>query len=572
MLKKKPPALKPKKELSPALAGNGAAPAAAGPRETSWERMILLGIILFVAVVRINLIQVPYERDEGAYIYFGQMILDGQTPYRDFYEDKPPGNMYMYALSVAAFGPNEGSQHGAFMILNLATLILLYFAARKLVGVAPALCGTAAFAILSLCRSMAGFTCMSEHIVIFFVAAGIILLLFDESPPPWKIFLAGAALGMSCWVKQTGIFCIAWGTVAALMAAPEKSAWTRRARDFGYFFAGVAAVSAIFAGLILYLGVFKEFWFATVQLPKLFVTNEISLPFIKEELQYFGGDILQSNPALCALAALGLILQPILKFTRARSVSLNVLMLCSLLTVLPGWTFYNHYWLQVIPAAALFVAIAVAALIQLASRLRRGPKWLPTAVVAAVFSCCALFNISRNWQYYFGDDYTPTIRKSYGLNPFVSAKIVGQYLNNHTKPGEPLAIFGSEPEIFLYADCRNATRHAFISHFLDARNPYSEAWQNEYMSDIEKAAPRYFVKVINPYSINWDGKTGRKVFKWLDLYLKQHYTLVGLVEIIPDEIHPLVLWGKESRAHTPHGPWTGVYRRNPPPGPAPANG
>ena len=61
-----------------------------GPLRAGWW---ILAIIVFglVIAIRIRLLGVPLERDEGEYAYAGQLILQGVTPYTLAYNMKFPG-------------------------------------------------------------------------------------------------------------------------------------------------------------------------------------------------------------------------------------------------------------------------------------------------------------------------------------------------------------------------------------------------------------------------------------------------------------------------------------------------
>jgi hypothetical protein len=69
--------------------------------------LIALGaVIIFISFIRLRLINVPLERDEGEYAYFGKLILDGIAPYKEAYNMKLPGTYAMYALIMEFFGRN----------------------------------------------------------------------------------------------------------------------------------------------------------------------------------------------------------------------------------------------------------------------------------------------------------------------------------------------------------------------------------------------------------------------------------------------------------------------------------
>ncbi|PYN18494.1 MAG: hypothetical protein DME05_00625, partial [Candidatus Rokuibacteriota bacterium] len=54
----------------------------AAPR-SAWALCLLAAIGLLAAVIRFRLLEIPLDRDEGEYAYFGQLLLAGVPPYAD---------------------------------------------------------------------------------------------------------------------------------------------------------------------------------------------------------------------------------------------------------------------------------------------------------------------------------------------------------------------------------------------------------------------------------------------------------------------------------------------------------
>ncbi len=54
-----------------------------------WPALCLLLVLLLVSAVRLRLVAMPLERDEGEYGYAGQLILEGVPPYRLVYRLLP---------------------------------------------------------------------------------------------------------------------------------------------------------------------------------------------------------------------------------------------------------------------------------------------------------------------------------------------------------------------------------------------------------------------------------------------------------------------------------------------------
>src|ERR1044071_2696036 len=84
---------------------------------------LLALLIIIVVMIRTNFLNIPYERDEGGYSYYGKLLLEGKTPYKDFYEQKLPGIFYFYAFMVSIFGSTVKGMHTGFIWLNIASII-----------------------------------------------------------------------------------------------------------------------------------------------------------------------------------------------------------------------------------------------------------------------------------------------------------------------------------------------------------------------------------------------------------------------------------------------------------------
>src|SRR5437870_13560471 len=71
--------------------------------EAAW--IFLAAIVLgLVIAIRIRLLAIPLERDEGEYAYAGQLMLQGIAPYKLAYNMKFPGTYAAYAVMMSIFG------------------------------------------------------------------------------------------------------------------------------------------------------------------------------------------------------------------------------------------------------------------------------------------------------------------------------------------------------------------------------------------------------------------------------------------------------------------------------------
>ena len=88
-----------------------------------WALLAVFAALIFVAVVRFRVAEVPLERDEGEYAYAGQLILAGVPPYEFAYNMKFPGTYYAYAAILAIFGQTPWGIHVGLLLVNAATMI-----------------------------------------------------------------------------------------------------------------------------------------------------------------------------------------------------------------------------------------------------------------------------------------------------------------------------------------------------------------------------------------------------------------------------------------------------------------
>src|SRR5687767_1267946 len=96
------------------------------PLRRVWPWALLVLILLGSAAVRIRLLDVPLDRDEGEYAWMGSLILEGIPPYARAYHGKMPGIYLVYALGLAAFGPTIAAVHLLLAIANALAIVLMF--------------------------------------------------------------------------------------------------------------------------------------------------------------------------------------------------------------------------------------------------------------------------------------------------------------------------------------------------------------------------------------------------------------------------------------------------------------
>src|SRR6201985_1441396 len=109
---------------------------AANPfRQHAYLAYALLALVmLFTCALRFHLRTIPLERDEGEYAYSGQLMLQGLPPYKLAYNMKLPGTYAAYAFIMAVFGQTTEGIHVGVLVVNLATIFLIFLLGRRFGG------------------------------------------------------------------------------------------------------------------------------------------------------------------------------------------------------------------------------------------------------------------------------------------------------------------------------------------------------------------------------------------------------------------------------------------------------
>ena len=137
----------------------------------------------------------------------------------------------------------------------------------------------------------------------------------------------------------------------------------------------------------------------------------------------------------------------------------------------------------------------------------------------------------------------------YGANPFPESIEIAEYIKNHSTKDDKIAVLGSEPQIYFYANRKSATGYIYVYGLMEPQD-YAYYMQIEMIREIEEARPKY--AVIVDVSRSWLRRpdSNATIFKWAETYLRMKYRTVGFVDIFP-EGRSKSYWNHESRSNRP---------------------
>jgi 4-amino-4-deoxy-L-arabinose transferase-like glycosyltransferase len=363
-------------------------PTPANPSQTVlvrlWPWLVVMLVLLFVGFIRIRLLNVPLERDEGEYAYAGQLILQGHPPYELAYNMKLPGTYYAYAAGMAMFGQTTTGIHLMLLAVNALTIVFVFLLGRALAGSAAGLAACASYGLMSTSTAVLGHAAHATQFVVLFAVPGT-WLLWRVLPSGRRgaIFSSGLLYGLAFLMKQQGMVFGVFGLLVLVWrewSLSSRAALKESAQRIGLFVLGAALPFLAICGLLAVSGVFAKFWFWTFAYAWQYATNipmaegfENLLTYLWGNLNFYGGFWILTG------AGLTIVLRQ--KSEQRRILFVLGLLFFSFLGTIPGAHFYNHYFVLMLPAFAAVIGLAVE---RLSSVLKGGMRFIPALFLASV--------------------------------------------------------------------------------------------------------------------------------------------------------------------------------------------
>lgn len=534
-----------------------------------WHFVVLLAVIVFFGAIRWRLLDMPLERDEGEYAYAGQLMLQGIPPYQLAYNMKLPGTYVAYAAILAVFGQTARGIHLGLLLVNAVSVILLYVITSRLFGTLAGTIAGASYALLSTHQYVYGLAAHATHFVVLAALIGLIpLLRAEETKRTAFFFCSGLAFGIAFLMKQPGILLGAFAFFyLALQCWPKnKREWAPWAKTLGVFLLGGVLPFALTCALLFRAGVFQNFWFWTFSYASQYAT---AVPWLAgwKNLNARFSLILHFTPWLWILALLGVSTAFWNPIVRRHAVFVIGLLVFSCAAVCPSLYFREHYFVLMMPAVAILIAVAVTSAIRLLTT-KFTSRWVQVLPVIVFAAACAL-PIRRNAELYFELTPIQACRACYFPNPFPEAVPIAEYLRQHTAPSDTIMVFGSEPEIYFYAHRHSASGYIYTYSLIEDQ-VYWPAMQKQMMQEVEAKRPAYvvFVDIWQSWMTPRGSSQVIPLRSWMYQYISNGFEKVGMVELAePERRYPSTaelaelessyFWGDEALGRS----WPGLQIR-----------
>ncbi|MDZ4860906.1 MAG: glycosyltransferase family 39 protein [Candidatus Hydrogenedentes bacterium] len=515
--------------------------------------VVLCAVILIIGLVRLRLAGAPLERDEGEYAYAGQLMLQGVLPFVEMYNMKMPGIYAAYAVVLAVFGQSAVGVHLGLLLVNFASIVMLYFLARRYFSTQFAVIASGTFGLMSLSSGVLGAFAHATQFVVCFGLAAFLVLMQPGRPVRWPAgFASGLLFGLAFMMKQHAApFIVVAGVYLLWQLNRNKEASiSSRVATAILFGAGVFIPFLISCAALWGAGVFDRFWFWTFEYAGAYVSKNTAAT-IPENLGYAFQSMVPPVFLMTLLALCGLFAMWKFKSKAAFIVSLLV---AGAIAVSPGFYYRTHYFVLVLPLAGILVAFGADWASQRLPRTMKAGALAPL-IIAAIAWGQYLFS---DRAYLFTQTPVEVSRAIYGANPFPESVQIGQYLRENTEPEDRIAIIGSEPQLCFYSQRRSASGFAYVYALMEDQ-PFASQMQKQMIEEIENGNPRY--AVIIAVSTSWLGHpdSDRTIMEWARKYELEKCERVCLIDITP--IGAIYHWNEDQKGRNPQSnAWVGIYK------------
>ncbi len=517
-------------------------------RRLPWAALAL--VLIAVAVIRIRLLDVPLERDEGEYGYMASLLLQGVPPWAEAWNMKLPGIYAVYALLLGVGGPSVSAIHAGLLLANLWNALACAWLARRLFGSAAlAAVAGAAFAAASLSPEILGLWAHAEPFAVAFALGGLLLAL--ERRGAAALAGAGVSFALAVLVKQNAFPLALFGAAWVAWLELRGGARPESLRRLAVFAAGALVPPVATALALHFAGVFPRFWFWTVTYAASYGA-QLSVAEGLSRLAYILPKLVSEQAVWWLSAAIGLSATVWSPAVCARAPFLLGLFAAGCAAASLGLYFRAQYFVLLLPALALLAAAAAHALTPTAPRIR--------ALACSALALAGLATpIGVQWQVLVRASPDEVSRAVYASNPFPEARALARAIAALTAPDARIAVIGSEPEIYFYSGRRAATGYLYTYPLMEPQ-PYAHQMHREMIGELVAAKPEMLVYVSVPMSWLARPESPTALLAWFEAVSATEYETIAVAEISGAETH--WAFGEEARTYAPRSPyWLSLLRR-----------
>lgn len=372
--------------------------------DKAWLAFGLIAIIFLALKTNVASYSVS---DENTYYKMGELVSQGQTPYKDFFLAHFPLQVYMYAAVFKIFGFN-------ILILKMLSAFAMVASAAFVSAIAkekinsPAAIASSALFLFSYGTLLFSNFPTGAELSVPLVVAGFYFFLRKKN------LLCGVMIGIGTGIYQLSALAFIPIFLAAVLLLKDKKAAIRLVAGFG---AVVGIIAAIF--FIIAKG---EFVLQTVLYHLRKPTENIDKAAI-----FFR--VVKMNVALLIAAMLGLVFK-----AKTKAVVISIAIALAYIAIFPLIKqAFNYYLIYALPFLAIISAYGADAIYRLLFEKARLTKPITAVIISSIILAASFASI--------------TAFKSYDFQKFENAPQIASYVEENSSEGQ--TIFGDDSTVPL---------------------------------------------------------------------------------------------------------------------------
>ena len=488
--------------------------------------------IIFLVVISLGLcyraVMINYSitNDEGGYSFIAKKILDGAIPYKDYFDHKPPGVYYAFALAFLLFGKSLFTARMLVFAVNVCTAVTIFFVGRALKKPAVGQLASVLFLFAALTPVYIGYLALTEPFVMLFSTLSILLYIkSDDGAKTKMVLLSGVALGLATLFKQSAFPLLVAFYVFFLLGFRLKE--NRTAAYFKHRVWNGAVIgigmAIVWAPVIAYFAI-KGALGDMIYCVFMFNEEYFAYSHFTDATRTLIWDRFMIYQFVFVIGIIAMAIA-IIRYIAVKKYDYPLLLFLFFVCLLPQLAYFHfiQYFLTFLPVLCLLAAGTTMEIwmfmkyrpenepTPVKSALKKEP--LQTAKVLLVFLVAMMVYTSAiNIQ----NSYPPTRGQG------VSALEI--YISNHTSPGEKIFIFGT-PYYYFVLDRDPPSRHFYIYAWTA-----SEDVQREMIEGLEKYHVKYVIVMKSMLYSNGNPKLAYTLWNYIASNYQYEQT-IGSVDI-----------------------------------------
>ncbi|MBI5701645.1 glycosyltransferase family 39 protein [Candidatus Saganbacteria bacterium] len=456
--------------------------------------IFLLLILSLHVALRIPFLNVPLERDEGAYGYVAQRILAGDAMYKDAVDHKPPLIYFIYASFIKLFGSSILAIRLPTLLYSLLTTLAIFLVGRLWVSESLGTLAAFLYALFSGGPLIQGSTSNTETFMVLpLVLAVLFFLKYKRKENLWLLFISGLFSGIAILIKQGAIlnFFVLFCFIFILNDNDYHY------QNVHFNIKNIKRAFLLLSGFLVFPILVAIFLFLSSNLKdaifcNIFLNKEYAASFrggLIANLSY-GFQALRSqmeleNGPLWLLSIASIFF--IVKKDRSHTNNLVLFwLIVPFIGVFLTGRYFGHYFIHFMPGLCLLSAYSIL-------KIKENINYYSKAAILVILLFLSINIAAFQYPFYLKYSKDEISTSEYRSREFVASFYAAEELKKSLKPGDNILVWSANPEIYFYLGKKSPTKYFNYLPWMQKAER-----DDEILKNIINSKPDYIVR--EPFS------------------------------------------------------------------------